>query len=94
MPFVDLCLLMILQAEGAARAFVVFFFKQKTAYEISACLVGSEMCIRDRRERKREEEVRSVRKMHTCNIHEMRVHLDSVYVEGEETTCVGVMGHG
>ena len=22
-------------------------FKQKTAYEISACLVGSEMCIRD-----------------------------------------------
>src|SRR5678810_630428 len=28
---------------------LVFFFKQKTAYEISACLVGSEMCIRDRR---------------------------------------------
>ena len=28
--------------------FVFFFFKQKTAYEISACLVGSEMCIRDR----------------------------------------------
>ena len=27
-----------------------FFFKQKTAYEISACLVGSEMCIRDRME--------------------------------------------
>src|SRR5678810_1336072 len=26
---------------------VFFFFKQKTAYEISACLVGSEMCIRD-----------------------------------------------
>ena len=26
---------------------LVFFFKQKTAYEISACLVGSEMCIRD-----------------------------------------------
>ena len=25
----------------------VCFFKQKTAYEISACLVGSEMCIRD-----------------------------------------------
>src|SRR5678809_780904 len=25
-----------------------FFFKQKTAYEISDCLVGSEMCIRDR----------------------------------------------
>ena len=27
-----------------------FFFKQKTAYEISACLVGSEMCIRDSQE--------------------------------------------
>ena len=40
------------------------------------------------RKRKREEEVRSVRKMETCNIHEMRVHLDSVYVEGEETTCL------
>ncbi len=24
-----------------------FFFKQKTAYEISACLVGSGMCIKD-----------------------------------------------
>ena len=24
------------------------FFKQKTAYEIASCLVGSEMCIRDR----------------------------------------------
>ncbi len=26
-----------------------FFFKQKTAYELSACLVGSEMFIIDRR---------------------------------------------
>ncbi|WP_215799919.1 hypothetical protein, partial [Mesomycoplasma hyorhinis] len=26
----------------------VFFFKQETAYEILRCLVGSEMCIRDR----------------------------------------------
>ena len=26
----------------------VFFFKQKTAYEIRLSLVGSEMCIRDR----------------------------------------------
>ena len=34
------------------------------------------------RKRKREEEVRSVRKMDTCNIR------DSVYVEGEETTCL------
>ena len=34
------------------------------------------------RKRKREEEVRSVRKMEICNIR------DSVYVEGEETTCL------
>ena len=27
--------------------FLLFFFKQKTAYEISLGLVGSEMCIRD-----------------------------------------------
>ena len=26
----------------------LFFFKQKTAYEIRLSLVGSEMCIRDR----------------------------------------------
>jgi len=26
---------------------VLFFFKQKTAYEIMPSLVGSEMCIRD-----------------------------------------------
>ncbi len=26
---------------------VFFFFKQKTAYEMSASLVGSEMCIRE-----------------------------------------------
>ena len=28
--------------------FLMFFFKQKTAYEIGVRLVGSEMCIRDR----------------------------------------------
>ena len=28
--------------------FFVFFFKQKTAYEMLRSLVGSEMCIRDR----------------------------------------------
>ena len=33
-------------AEHVHRFF--FFFKQKTAYEISLGLVGSEMCIRDR----------------------------------------------
>ena len=38
------------------------------------------------REKNREEEVRSVRKMETCNIREMRVHPDSVHVEGDETT--------
>ena len=30
--------------------------QQKTAYEIDRGLVGSEMCIRDRRERERERE--------------------------------------
>ena len=40
------------------------------------------------RERKREEKVMQVRKMETCNIREMCVHPDSVYVEGEETTCL------
>ncbi len=30
------------------KTFVFFVFKQKTAYELSACLVGSEMCIRGR----------------------------------------------
>ncbi len=29
-------------------AYEFFFIKQKTAYEISACLVGSDMCISDR----------------------------------------------
>ena len=30
------------------RHHIRVFFKQKTAYEIASCLVGSEMCIRDR----------------------------------------------
>ena len=33
---------------GGRRIIKKNFFKQKTAYEIVACLVGSEMCIRDR----------------------------------------------
>ena len=33
---------------GGGASLTPDFFKQKTAYEISACLVGSEMCIRDR----------------------------------------------
>ena len=40
------------------------------------------------RARKREEQVRSVRKMETCNIREMRVHPNFVHVEGEETTSL------
>ena len=32
---------------GVMRCGCVFFFKQKTAYEIQYGLVGSEMCIRD-----------------------------------------------
>ena len=30
------------------KKYLLFFFKQKTAYEIPLRLVGSEMCIRDR----------------------------------------------
>ena len=33
---------------GGRRIIKKIFFKQKTAYEIASCLVGSEMCIRDR----------------------------------------------
>ena len=33
---------------GRVWWFCVFFFKQKTAYEMLRSLVGSEMCIRDR----------------------------------------------
>ena len=32
---------------GGRRIIKKNFFKQKTAYEIASCLVGSEMCIRD-----------------------------------------------
>src|SRR5450756_1163944 len=35
---------------SAVRFRVFFFFKQKTAYEFMPSLVGSEMCIRDRRQ--------------------------------------------
>ena len=33
---------------GSSSVTCVFFFKQKTAYEMLRSLVGSEMCIRDR----------------------------------------------
>ena len=33
------------ECEKSSRA--IFFFKQKTAYEIASCLVGLEMCISD-----------------------------------------------
>ena len=35
-------------AYGDKRAMKFRLKKQKTAYEIASCLVGSEMCIRDR----------------------------------------------
>ena len=34
--------------QSTCRFLSIFFFKQKTAYEIMPSLVGSEMCIRDR----------------------------------------------
>ncbi len=37
-----------MKKEGGKELCEVLFFKQKTAYEMSASLVGSEMCIRDR----------------------------------------------
>ena len=40
--------------EGLAPLGGAFFFKQKTAYEISLGLVGSEMCIRDRQKERAE----------------------------------------
>ena len=36
-----------MRTRGALRCSTVFFFKQKTAYEMLRSLVGSEMCIRD-----------------------------------------------
>ncbi len=38
----------IFYVPGIILRWKFFFFKQKTAYEIASCLVGSEMCIRDR----------------------------------------------
>ncbi len=37
----------VVRVRGCVFVFF-FFFKQMTAYEISACVVGSEMCISDR----------------------------------------------
>ncbi len=39
---------------------IIFFFKQKTAYEILIGLVGSEMCIRDRTTRVSQEMERKI----------------------------------
>ena len=46
------CMLILLHVVGVVELCLtslvcVFFFKQKTAYEIRLSLVGSEMCIRD-----------------------------------------------
>ena len=42
------CVLSYLILYVSGLVFLVFFFKQKTAYEVLRSLVGSEMCIRDR----------------------------------------------
>ena len=39
----------IFGSNGSLVNLFFFFFKQKTAYEMLRSLVGSEMCIRDRR---------------------------------------------
>ena len=39
---------MVYRGDYSVQRVVVFFFKQKTAYEMLRSLVGSEMCIRDR----------------------------------------------
>src|SRR5678809_1794578 len=56
--------------------FFFFFFKQKTAYEISACLVGSEMCIRDSSKYKSE---------FLANMsHELRTPLNSLLILAQQ----------
>ena len=42
------CSVVLFSAFKFIDCFFVFFFKQKTAYEMLRSLVGSEMCIRDR----------------------------------------------
>ena len=61
----------------------VFFFKQKTAYEMLRSLVGSEMCIRDRveivRESRELEFSDQGRVVRVCEIDdEERIGLDAV----------------
>ncbi len=67
-----------------------FFFKQKTAYEISACLVGSEMCIRDRlpgylMEKKR---VKLVVAYDGTDYHGWQVQDNGITVAGELNRCL------
>src|SRR5665809_71447 len=45
----------------------VFFFKQKTAYEIRLSLVGSEMCIRDRYKKTHPQDLRTADHVRTRN---------------------------
>ena len=45
---------------GGRRIIKKIFFKQKTAYEIMPSLVGSEMCIRDRKSTGRGGELNAV----------------------------------
>ena len=47
--YVEFCVILWGKFHYVLWLFWVFFFKQKTAYEIRLSLVGSEMCIRDRK---------------------------------------------
>ena len=59
------------------------FFKQKTAYEICACLVGSEMCIRDRVEGDGEE-AKAKRHRLEDRAAEVKAHLNELNKQLEE----------
>ena len=50
----SICIKETVESGYAIHDFFFFFFKQKTSYEIRLSLVGSDMCIRDRRKRRAE----------------------------------------
>ena len=47
----------------------IFFFKQKTAYEIRLSLVGSEMCIRDSKNGHKTDFYKAKRRIDDMNLH-------------------------
>ena len=53
--------------------FFFFFFKQKTAYDIASCLVGSEMCI-------------SASKCHFQKPHLWRLYVEGLWPAGLRAT--------